>query len=57
MRFVFPEVGREAAELLWLSKVGAKDLFQPGKMVRKKPVGRGNGGLEEDRPPLRTGLT
>ena len=57
MRFVFPEVGREAAELLWLSQVGAKDLFQPGKMVRKKPVGRGNGGLEEDRPPLRTGLT
>lgn len=50
MRFVFPEMGKEVAELFWLRGAGAKSLFQPGKMAKKQPAGRGNGGLGEDGP-------
>lgn len=50
MCFVFPEMGREAAELLWLGRVGAKSLFQPGKMARKQQKGSVSRGLEEDGP-------
>lgn len=46
MHFVFPVMGREAAEHLWLRGFGAKSLFQPGKVVRTQPAGRGNGGLD-----------
>lgn len=50
MCFVFSEMGREAAEPIWLKGVGAKRLSQPGKMARKQPDRRGNRGLGEDGP-------
>lgn len=51
MHFVFPEMGREAAELLWLG-VGdwCKKLFSAREDGEEAACWEGERGLEEDGP-------